>query len=283
MSKIDIDQGSKEWLELRRKKVTATDVACLMGVGFDTPYQRWLKKVSGEEIEVNADMQRGKDLEPEARAEAERIFGVPFYPETHLSDEHPWAMASLDGISPCGKLIEIKCPRQKGHEMARSRIIPDYYIPQMQWQMHVTKSFNVNFISYFEGEVIILMVHRDQAYIDELVSKACEFHDCILNLRPPVLTDKDTREISLDPRFESLADLWKNAKEQMEQWEELESQYRKSLQEYAKDGSVRGSGIKISRMFRKGNVDYSAIPELKGVDLEPYRKSPSEIYRFSLD
>lgn len=281
--KIEIEQGSSAWLSLRRTKVTATDVACLVGVGFETPYQRWLKKVSGEEVEVNADMQRGKDLEPEARAEAERLFQMPFYPEVHLSDESPWAMASLDGVSPSGKLIEIKCPRQKGHEMARLGLIPDYYMPQLQWQMYVMKACNVHYLSYFEGELIHILVHRDQAYIDELLGKSEEFHRCVTNLTPPVLTDRDTREIVMDKDFEELADLWKHARQQKEMWEDLEEQYRRKLQEYAKEGSVKGCGIKIFKIYRKGTVDYTLVPQLKGVDLDIYRKSPSEIYRFSLD
>jgi hypothetical protein len=36
------------------------------------------------------------------------------------------------------------------------------------------------------------------------------------------------------------------------------------------------------RSLRRGSIDYSRIPELRGVDLEPYRKKPVEVVRINL-
>ena len=283
MVNINVEQGTQDWLELRRKSVTASDCACLMGVGFETPYQRWMKKITGEEEPVNDDMQRGKDLEPVARAEAERIFETPFYPETHIHAQNTWAMASLDGISPNGTIIEIKCPRSKGHEAARLGVIADYYIPQLQWQMYVAEKEEVQFLSYCDGDLIPILVKRDQTYIDILVKLATGFYESLATLTPPALTSKDVKEIVLDDGFEAAAAEWKAAKQILDTWEIAETDARKRLQTYAKNGSVKGYGVKVLKSIRSGNVDYSSIPELKNVDLDQYRKKPSEIYRISLD
>lgn len=283
MPKIDIEQGTHEWLALRRHCVTATDIACLMGVGFDTPYQRWMKKVSEFEEPVNVDMQRGKDLEPLVRSLAERRFNTSFIPETHVHSEKPWALASLDGLSPTGLLIEIKCPRFKGHSIAVMGIIPEYYFPQVQWQMYVVGVKSMQFLSYFEGDLVSVEVHRDDLYLQEVIRQAEEFHDCIVNLRAPELTDKDVKEIVMDEGFESAVTAWKWANDKLKEWERIEKEERSRLQEYAKNGSVRGCGVRVMKLIRQGNVDYSSIPELKNVDLNKYRKKPSEYFRISLE
>ena len=41
---------------------------------------------------------------------------------------------------------------------------------------------------------------------------------------------------------------------------------------------VRGAGVTLVKSVRQGNVNYKAIPELAGVDLEKYRGAPSEVW-----
>lgn len=38
------------------------------------------------------------------------------------------------------------------------------------------------------------------------------------------------------------------------------------------DESCYGAGVKYLRNLKAGNVEYAKIPELKGVDLAPYRR-----------
>ena len=42
-----------------------------------------------------------------------------------------------------------------------------------------------------------------------------------------------------------------------------------------------GCGVEVLKGSRRGAVDYSAVPELRGVDLEPYRKPPVEVVRIN--
>ncbi len=43
----------------------------------------------------------------------------------------------------------------------------------------------------------------------------------------------------------------------------------------------RGAGIELQRIVKKGNVDYTKIPELDFVDLEKYRKPETEYWKVS--
>ena len=40
-----------------------------------------------------------------------------------------------------------------------------------------------------------------------------------------------------------------------------------------------GCGVEVLKSSRKGAIDYSAIPELRGIDLEQYRKPPVAVVR----
>ena len=42
-----------------------------------------------------------------------------------------------------------------------------------------------------------------------------------------------------------------------------------------------GCGVELLRSSRRGAVDYAAIPELRGVNLEPYRKPPVAVVRIN--
>ena len=42
-----------------------------------------------------------------------------------------------------------------------------------------------------------------------------------------------------------------------------------------------GCGVELLRSSRRGAVEYAAIPELRGVNLEPYRKPPVAVVRIN--
>jgi hypothetical protein len=45
--------------------------------------------------------------------------------------------------------------------------------------------------------------------------------------------------------------------------------------------SLPGVGVEVLKSSRKGAVDYSAVPELRGVNLEPYRKTPVAVVKIN--
>jgi len=42
-----------------------------------------------------------------------------------------------------------------------------------------------------------------------------------------------------------------------------------------------GCGVELLKSSRRGAVDYSAVPELRGVNLEPYRKPPVAVMKIN--
>ena len=155
-----MEQGTEEWLQFRRKHITATDAGKSMQevpVAWGSPYACWIDKIMDRRITPNDAMKRGSELEPIAREAYSCKVGVTFKPECVVSTKHPWMMASLDGLSTDHKsAIEIKCPGMNTHNKARSGNMPSYYNSQLQHQMCVLGLDKMDYVSYFADELIIL-------------------------------------------------------------------------------------------------------------------------------
>ena len=76
-----------------------------------------------------------------------------------------------------------------------------------------------------------------------------------------------------------MAERWAALNQQLKALEEEEKSSRRLLIEMADDGNATGHGVKVTKVVRKGGVDYKSIPELIGVDLESYRKKAIETWR----
>lgn len=186
MQILQIEQGTTQWLDLRKTKITATDASVIIGAyPWKTAHQLYHEKISDtHNTYTNSAMQRGIDLEPMARDLFMLETGIDVSPAVIVRD---WAMASLDGISSCGKyVVEIKCPGKKTHEIALSGKIPDYYYPQLQHQMYVCDVDEMYYYSFDGMNGVVVVVVRDDEFIEKMIVAEKHFYDCIINKIPPV-------------------------------------------------------------------------------------------------
>jgi len=156
----DIIQGTAEWFEMRRGKVTASRVADIMAktkTGVSASRGNYLielalQRVTGtvEESFTNSAMQWGTDNEPYARMAYEATQNI-FVEQIPFVD-HPsiaWFGASPDGLVSTDGLCEIKCPNSSTHwAMIKSQEIPTKYMYQMQTQMACAQREWCDFISF---------------------------------------------------------------------------------------------------------------------------------------
>ena|SRR5271170_632170 len=83
----------------------------------------------------------------------------------------------------------------------------------------------------------------------------------------------------LSMEWEECSRRWIDVNKKIKELEiELEA-LRDRLVSLSSGSNCRGFGISVSSIKRKGNIDYSKIPELKNVDLEKYRKPETESWR----
>lgn len=277
---IQIEQGSAEWLALRKNYIGSSDAAAIMGVSkWDTEYQAWCQKLDlVPPKEENGAMSRGKELEPIARELFEELVGMKMTPKVFVRD---FMIASLDGWNDeHGMPLEIKCPNKDDHMLFLLGQVPAHYIPQLQHQMLVLDVPRMYYFSYHDhyddGQPLI--VPRDDAYCEKLLDKEKQFWNYYQTLEPPPLVDRDYVERTDEEWVKTTSEL-QQVQQQLKILEEKEDQLRQRTIELANGKNCKGNGVKATYYFKKGAVDWPEIPELKGVDLEKYRKPKIAVWR----
>lgn len=180
MEIVNIEQGTPEWHELRKLKLTASNAQAIaaQGKGLETycleVVAAYLSKATPESY-TNEHMQRGNELEASARFvyEAEQSLEVK---EVGFVLMNEYVGCSPDGLVGDDGLIEIKCKNDKNHleqiidgEMG----IETSYIWQMQMQMLICKRNWCDFVCYnpnFEKSLLIYRVKKDEAKQEKLKS-----------------------------------------------------------------------------------------------------------------
>jgi putative phage-type endonuclease len=274
-------QNTAEWEEVRKDKIGASDAPIIMGVSpWKTPYGLWQKKLGLAAADQETFAQaEGKRKEPLARAALEQETGLLFAPSVRFHPTITWMMASLDAVDIENNFIaEIKCPGFEDHSAALQGKVPDKYFPQLQHQIEVA---GVEFSYYFSfngKQGALLKVYRDDDYIEKLVSKEKEFWECLQELQPPPLAERDYQKME-SSEWLDLSCEWKNVHHQLKALEQKEEKLRKQLISLSGHRNAEGNGIKVTRSLRKGAIDYATIPQLQEIDLEQYRKRPVEIWK----
>jgi putative phage-type endonuclease len=182
------EQRTEQWYTDRLGHATGSRASDILA-GKDTMARRgYLTQIVTERLTgrqqdgyINADMQRGIDIEPVARA--------AYQASRELVDEvgfvkHPtiqWFGASPDGLVGDDGLIELKCPRSTTHlDYWQSGKPPAKYVPQMLAQLSCTRRKWVDFVSFDDRfpEHLQLYVARfqpTQEIIEQFEQKVIEF------------------------------------------------------------------------------------------------------------
>ena len=177
-----IEQGTPEWHELRRGKVTASRVADILAktkTGASASRQNYLIELALQRttktIEpsyTNAAMEWGTATEPQARV-AYEVSTNNFVDQVPFID-HPKIQGfgcSPDGLVGADGLLEIKCPNSATHwEYFKAKEPPKKYFIQMQAQMAVTGAKWCDFVSFDprmpeRSQLLIVKIPRDAEFI----------------------------------------------------------------------------------------------------------------------
>ncbi len=190
----ELVQGSDEWLSMRRTHIGGSDAPIIMGVSpWTTPRQLFERKLCiVPEQQTNAAMLRGQQSEPYNRKAFEELMGIKFHPSVLFDKEYPWMMASMDGVSNCGKAVEIKLANKVDHARVKSGKVPKKYFPQLQHQMRVGQWDSIFYWSClaidFDNNLFdyaVVTCDRDQNYINELVKEEKKFYECLITYNYP--------------------------------------------------------------------------------------------------
>lgn len=280
-----MEQGTKEWLELRRTKIGASDSPVIMDVSpWKTPFQLWEEKVFGKEQEITGAMARGSALEESARERFQEKMGIMMLPKVVLHHERKWQMASLDGITFDGtSILEIKHANKEVHEMAIQGNLPIYYMIQIQHALDTTGAAKCYYVVSNGEKDVYVEVFPDEELIKEIRVKNEKFYEYITSKEAPPLTDRDYIDQHKNKTWQFHAERWVNAHYALKRAELDEEVARKTMLELSQGKNCKCDKMKVTRSVCKGTVDYKAVPELIGINLDPYRKPPCEKWRLSVN
>lgn len=280
-----MQQQTQEWHEFRQLHIGSSDAAAIMGVSpWKTRHKLWEEKrgLLPPSPKTYA-MDHGIRMEEEARRAYEKLTGTIVFPEVIVHPEHSWMSASLDGIDITGKMaVEIKCPLGADHQEAVEGRVPLKYYPQCQHILAVTGADVLHYFSFQNGNGVLVEMGIDHDYIAELISQERAFWELVITGMEPERTDKDGLECS-DSVWLDTATQWAAVQKRLKELQEQEAFLKEQLIEMAPASHVWGGGVVLRRSERKGSVDYAKVPELKGVDLDNYRKPSSEYWRISAE
>jgi putative phage-type endonuclease len=159
----NIEQQSEAWHEVRCGRITGTRFKALVAKDTTDTYKDLLTNIAceiitgrAEETYSNANMEKGIETEPIARAFYEELTGNPVTTLGFITPDEDTEFAEWIGISPDGiiedGMIEIKCPLMRTHMgYIMWNKLPTEYRYQVQGQLFVTGFKFCDFISYVEG------------------------------------------------------------------------------------------------------------------------------------
>jgi predicted phage-related endonuclease len=225
---------------------------------------------------------RGRELERFARRAYERQTGIQMEPLCLVHEEVQWMRASLDGLSFDGStLLEIKCPlSRRDRASAQEGRIPSQYHAQLQHQLEVSGAEQAHYWSFHGTDGILIEIRPDREYAKRLVEAEAAFWQLVQENRWPELANEEL-DLSADPTWRQAALRYREVRFRVESAESEEHQLRATLERMATVRRTYGCGVEVLRSSRKGAVDYSAVAELHGVNLEPYRKPPVAVVKIN--
>lgn len=277
-------QQSDEWLALRRTKIGASDAPVIMGVSpWLTPFKLWQEKLELlPERKATWAMKQGIKGEDPARVAFINETGIIVSPDVVFHADNEFMMASLDGISVDRKhIVEIKRPGLADHDIACTGNVPEKYYPQIQHQLDCCGLDMAYYYSFFnETDTVLLQVYRDDKYIKRMVGMEKEFWGCINEFVSPKLSQRDYEQRD-DDIWQYTAAEWLSTASQLKILEKREKELRELLISQSQNSNSIGSGVKVAKILRKGNIQYSAIPELSTVNLDQYRAPVIETWRIT--
>lgn len=189
-----MEQGSSEWFEARRGKVTASRVADVIAKtksGWGASRGNYEAQLIAEILTgqvadsfSNSAMEWGTETEPQARAAYEFAndltvdeIGFVIHPKIVMSGASPDGLVGTDGM------LEIKCPNTKTHiDTLLNQKVPKKYQTQIQWQMACASRAWTDFMSFDPRlpqhlNTFIQRVERDDERIAELEGIVSDFID----------------------------------------------------------------------------------------------------------
>lgn len=284
-------QQTPEWHQKRIGKITGSRAGAALGINpWMTPEQllrQMVREYHGAESEFKGNIatEYGNLHEPLAAMDylgktGNLVEEVGFIQH----QDHEWLGASPDGLIDDDKVLEIKCPfslRKSDRPIFKTLAEQPHYYAQVQIEMICTGRDKAHFYQWCKGGDYLEEVSLDHDWVSSNIPALEEFHKRYLeeldnpeHLQPLVNEINTLRALELLNEYDSLKETIDNANARVK---EIMAELVDACNE--SDSIIHGR--KMTKVQRKGNIQYAKVPELDGIDLEPYRGKSVEFWRLS--
>lgn len=196
---VNVEQGTDEWRAARAGMPTASMFKDALAKGEGKVRRTYMMKLIGERLTgalsegySNGHMERGQEMEPEARDayawlnDVEPV-QVGFVVNDSLIDLGQIGCSPDSLIGESGLLeIKTKLPHIQCELLLQDRVPPEH-LKQIHGAIWVCEKEWCDFVSYWPGlPTFIKRVHRDEKVIAELKSGLTEFYSEMLELEQKI-------------------------------------------------------------------------------------------------
>lgn len=284
-----MQQQSPEWFKARVGRITGSMVGAILECAPYMSRSDALRSMvrsyhkADSEFKGNIATEWGNNNEDGARWDYEMETGNDVKP-AFFDTKEDWLGASPDGYIGDDGLVEIKCPfgiRSKQPPVFKTLEEQPHYYAQIQIQLYVTDRKWCDFWQWTPHGSRLERVELDQQWLDENLPVLRQFYAFYLSeldnpehlepLRKEINTDETKRLLD---EYDQLSDAVANAQER-------QKEVKQAIIDAAGDRNALMWGRKLTKVERKGNVQYAKVKELKGVDLEPYRGKGSSSWKIT--
>jgi len=280
MEKVDLVQGTQEWLEYRYQHRNASEAPTVMRCN---PFQsisqlRKIKETHEDTFQGNLATDYGNKWEESAKEKVEFLLGVGLEPAVFRDGVYS---ASLDGYGENGNesiKVEIKCPFRKQDsklwaqlqaEGSWDQVIPENYVWQIVHQHLVVPTARTYFFVFIPNEDFRLI----ECFVsDEQIEQLKAGWEAFENPETEQGFDVEQAAILVDRR----ASLKASEASIKAELGEVESELKRMSGE--KDTEFPNGLVYVKRS-RKGSID-TAKMEKDGYDIEAYRKPETTYMSF---
>jgi hypothetical protein len=135
------------------------------------------------------------------------------------------------------------------------------------------------YISFNNDEMIYFKQYRDDKFIKKMLKEAENFYnEHMLNFIPPELSEKDYDKNDSEETLTKLKFL-EELRLKKKELEDTEKKVRDEIILECNNRNTICGDYKITKVITRGAVDYSAIDEIKNMDLNKHRKPSRESWR----
>lgn len=272
----------------RSQYLGSSDIANILGVGWNTPVETWKAKVYPETVSITAEQRkrfrRGHLLEPVIRQMAVEDYSLTLTATNYryTDREHMWMRAEVDFEYLDSDGFTVNADAKSVYPMAADRWgeagtdeIPAAYHAQFQFAMMVTGRQRTDVYALFGTEDLVrYVVHRDDETIADIRAAALKFWNehVLTKIPPPPKTVEDVvylmgripgRRITADEQMLELFAKYDAAK-----------RMEKSSESAAEDYKLQLTSMWLDRMVNHDDpIDRGIVlVSPSGQELATYRK-----------